>query len=161
VPVNTHTARPEEIDRTVGIDLRADDNATKPFSVRELLLRISAILKRTASQAPVPSNDEERITFGILSIYPAAHRVWVAGSEVELSALEFKLLTRLHDCKNRVKSRAALLDEVWGMTADITTRTVDTHVKRLREKLGPARNYIETVRGVGYRFVETPGEADV
>ena len=81
-----------------------------------------------------------------------AHRLWVNGDEVELTALEFKLLVTLYDRKNRVQTRAVLLDDVWGIKADVTTRTVDTHVKRLREKLGAAGDYVETVRGVGYRF---------
>ena len=88
-----------------------------------------------------------------------AHRVWVEAAEIELTALEFRLLVTLYDRRNRVQSRSALLDDVWGIQADITTRTVDTHVKRLREKLEAARDYVETVRGVGYRFVGTPEEA--
>ena len=127
----------------------------KPFSVRELLLRIEAILRRSKGE-PVK---EEFTEFGCLKIDRAAHRVWVETDEIELTALEFKLLTNLFERKNRVQTRAALLDDVWGIAADITTRTVDTHVKRLRQKLGAAGDYIETVRGVGYRFAENPSEA--
>jgi len=155
VPVIMLTARGEEVDRVVGFELGADDYITKPFSVRELLLRISAVLRR--AKVP-PDAGAEKISFGVLIIDKAAHRAWAADEAIELSALEFKLLMHLYERRDRVQSRGALLDEVWGMRADITTRTVDTHVKRLREKLGAARGYVETVRGVGYRFVASPGE---
>ena len=95
--------------------------------------------------------------FGILRVDREAHRAFVEENEVPLTALELKLLLTLYDRKNRVQSRTVLLDDVWGIQADVTTRTVDTHVKRLREKLGKAGAYIETVRGVGYRFAENPG----
>ena len=147
------TAKGEEIDRVVGLELGADDYVVKPFSVRELLLRIAAILRRSKE----PQKEAASIEFGCLRIDRGAHRVWVEGRELELTALEFKLLVTLYERKNRVQTRDALLDTVWGIQADITTRTVDTHVKRLREKLGQARDYVETVRGVGYRFVESPG----
>jgi two-component system phosphate regulon response regulator PhoB len=150
------TAKGEEIDRVVGFELGADDYLVKPFSVRELMLRIEAVLRRTRSE-PAP---ERTIEFGCLRIDREAHRVWVEGQEIELTALEFKLLLSLYDRKNRARTRSALLDEVWGIQADITTRTVDTHVKRLREKLGPAGAYVETLRGVGYRFAETPDGTD-
>ncbi len=149
------TAKGEEIDRVVGFELGADDYVVKPFSVRELLLRIQAILRRSAGEQEVAST----IQFGRLRIDRGAHRVWVDDQELELTALEFKLLVTLYDRRNRVQSRAALLSDVWGIDADITTRTVDTHVKRLREKLGAAGDYIETVRGVGYRFADNPQEA--
>ncbi len=97
--------------------------------------------------------------FGRLKIDRNAHRVWVDETELELTALEFKLLVTLHERKNRVQTRNALLNDVWGIEADITTRTVDTHVKRLREKLGTAGVYVETVRGVGYRFADVPPES--
>ncbi len=96
--------------------------------------------------------------FGMLRVDRGAHRVWVEGDEIELTALEFKLLLTLHDRRNRVQTRDALLSDVWRIDADVTTRTVDTHVKRLREKLGPAGVYVQTVRGVGYRFAERPDE---
>lgn len=150
------TARGEEIDRVVGFELGADDYIVKPFSVRELLLRIQAILRRGKGET---TSDEARIRFGCLEIDREAHRVWVEGHEIELTALEFRLLVTLYDRRNRVQTRSALLDDVWGIQADITTRTVDTHVKRLREKLENGRDYIETVRGVGYRFRATPDEA--
>ena len=102
---------------------------------------------------------EETWEFGVLRVDRGAHRAWVANAEVELTALEFRLLTTLHERKNRVQTRDTLLADVWGMNADVTTRTVDTHVKRLREKLGQAGGYIETVRGVGYRFIGSPEDA--
>jgi two-component system phosphate regulon response regulator PhoB len=152
VPVVILTAKGEEIDRVVGFEIGADDYVVKPFSVRELLLRVGAILRR-AKPAP---EAEDLLEFGRLKVDRAAHKTWVDGKEVELTALEFKLLVTLYDRRRRVQTRSALLSDVWGIEADITTRTVDTHVKRLREKLGAAGDYVETVRGVGYRFAETP-----
>ena len=149
------TAKGEEIDRVVGFELGADDYVTKPFSVRELLLRVQAILRRSQGEQEAATT----IQFGRLRVDREAHRVWADDAELELTALEFKLLVTLYDRRNRVQTRAALLSDVWGIDADITTRTVDTHVKRLREKLGDAGNYIETVRGVGYRFADAPEEA--
>jgi two-component system phosphate regulon response regulator PhoB len=148
------TARSEEIDRVVGFELGADDYVPKPFSVRELLLRVGAVLRRAQQ-----SESQESVDFGKLRIDRAAHRAWVDGAEIELTPLEFRLLLTLYDRRNRVQSRAALLDDVWDIQAELTTRTVDTHVKRLREKLGVVRDYVETVRGVGYRFVGSPEEA--
>ncbi len=152
MPIVMLTAKGEEIDRVVGFELGADDYVTKPFSVRELMLRVQALLRR----GNVDTRERPVIEFGVLKVDRGAHRVWVDGAEVELTTLEFKLLVTLHDRKNRVQSRSALLNDVWGIEADITTRTVDTHVKRLREKLGAAGDYVETVRGVGYRFAESP-----
>jgi two-component system phosphate regulon response regulator PhoB len=152
LPVVMLTARGEEIDRVVGFEIGADDYITKPFSVRELVLRIRAVLRRRE----LPPGEAASIEFGNLRIDRAAHRVWVDGEEVELTALEFKLLVTLYERRNRVQSRGALLDQVWGIETKISTRTVDAHVKRLREKMGNARDYIETVRGVGYRFAEIP-----
>lgn len=157
IPVLVLTARGEEIDRVLGFELGAEDYVTKPFSVRELLLRIQAILRRCQvtrlPEAGVP------IQFGVLRIDPAAYRVWVRDQEVQLTSMEFRLLMTLYERRNRVQTRALLLEDVWGMQADTETRTVDTHVKRLREKLGIAEGYIETVRGVGYRFVTDPTPA--
>lgn len=157
IPVIMLTAKGEEIDRVVGFELGADDYVVKPFSVRELLLRIQAVLRRGTTESS--EEPEGRVEFGCLVFDRGAHRVWVDKQEIELTALEFKLLVTLYDRKDRVQSRATLLDDVWGISADITTRTVDTHVKRLREKLADARDYIETVRGVGYRFVASAGES--
>ena len=147
------TAKGEEIDRVIGFELGADDYIVKPFSMRELLLRVQAVLRRATSEEGGPTTE-----FGMLRVDRGAHRVWVEGGEIELTALEFKLLLTLHDRRNRVQTRDALLSDVWKIDADVTTRTVDTHVKRLREKLGPAGIYIQTVRGVGYRFAERPDE---
>jgi two-component system phosphate regulon response regulator PhoB len=147
------TAKGSEIDRVVGFELGADDYVVKPFSVRELALRIAAILRR---QQGGTTESAARVDFGKLRIDRDAHRVWVEGDEAPLTALEFRLLCLLFDRRDRVQSRAALLDDVWGVSSDLETRTVDTHVKRLREKLGAAGAYIETVRGVGYRFCATP-----
>jgi two-component system phosphate regulon response regulator PhoB len=148
------TAKGEEVDRVIGFEVGADDYVVKPFSVRELLLRVNAVLRRSAS------DDEGEMTqFGMLRVNRGAHRVWVGEEEIELTALEFKLLLTLHDRRNRVQTRDALLSDVWRIDADVTTRTVDTHVKRLREKLGRAGVYVQTVRGVGYRFAERPEEA--
>jgi len=149
------TAKDQEIDRVVGFELGADDYVAKPFSTRELMLRVRAILRRGASPSTNPS---EETTFGILRIDKDGYRVWVDGSEITLTALEFRLLALLVERRGRVQTREGLLSDVWGIDADVTTRTVDTHVKRLRQKLGDAGAYIETLRGVGYRCRSTPDE---
>jgi two-component system phosphate regulon response regulator PhoB len=154
IPVVMLTAKGEEIDRVVGFEVGADDYVIKPFSVRELALRVHAVLRRSETQDPATS---ERITFGDLALDPASHKVTLSDREIVLTALEFKLLHCFVSRKGRVQTRDSLLSEVWGINAEQTTRTVDTHVKRLREKLGDAGSYIETLRGVGYRFRETPG----
>jgi two-component system, OmpR family, phosphate regulon response regulator PhoB len=153
IPVLMLTAKGEEIDRVVGFEVGADDYVTKPFSVRELLLRIGAILRRAHAAEPAAASLE---SFGRLRLDREAHRVWVDDKEVVLTALEFRLLATFMARRGRVQSREALLTDVWGMSPDITSRTVDTHVKRLREKLGAAGEYVETLRGVGYRFRDTP-----
>jgi two-component system phosphate regulon response regulator PhoB len=152
-PVIMLTAKGEEVDRIVGFEVGASDYVSKPFSMRELLLRVNAVLGRSHRPG---TGGEGPIVFGVLRIDREAHRVWVNSKEIELTALEFKLLVTLHERKNRVQNRGQLLSDVWGIDADITTRTVDTHVKRLREKLGEAGDYIDTVRGVGYRFKGEP-----
>ena len=153
IPVLMLTAKGEEIDRVLGVELDAEDYVVKPFSVRELLLRVQAILRRASAPAAAP---EDGIRFGRLRIDPAAYRLWVEDREVQLTSIEFRLLLHLHERRNRVQTRSMLLEDVWGLQADTETRTVDTHIKRLREKLGPAEAYIQTVRGVGYRFVDRP-----
>jgi len=153
IPVLMLTAKGEEIDRVVGFELGADDYVVKPFSVRELMLRVQAILRRGHPDSP----ERDLLEFGVLRVDVSAHRVWVAERPIELTALEFKLLVTLLERRDRVQSRSVLLDDVWGMDADVTTRTVDTHVKRLREKLQEAGCYIVTVRGVGYRFAGSVG----
>lgn len=157
IPILMLTAKGEEIDRVLGFELGAEDYVTKPFSVRELLLRIQAILRRT--QSARSQEPGETIQFGHLCVDPGAYRVWVKNVEIQLTSMEFRLLMTLYERRNRVQTRASLLEDVWGMQADTETRTVDTHVKRLREKLGVADSYIETVRGVGYRFVTAPEQA--
>ena len=152
IPVIMLTAKGEEIDKVVGFELGADDYLTKPFSPRELLLRAKAVLRRT--QKSDGGEEVQQIRFGELLLDLSRHKVWLSGTEVELTAIEFKLLRYLLETKGRVQTRDTLLDKVWGYDAFVTTRTVDTHVKRLREKLGKFENYIETVRGIGYRFTE-------
>jgi two-component system phosphate regulon response regulator PhoB len=156
VPVVIVTAKSEEIDRVVGFEVGADDYVVKPYSIRELLLRVRAILRRASplQQEGAPS----AIDFGVLRVDGSAHRVWVEDVEVTLTALEFKLLATLLERRGRAQTRDMLLTDVWGMSAEVTTRTVDTHVKRLRQKLGAAGRYVETLRGVGYRFRGHPDE---
>jgi two-component system, OmpR family, phosphate regulon response regulator PhoB len=154
LPVIMLTAKGEEIDRVVGFEVGADDYVVKPFSTRELVLRLRAVLRRREPKAAEPAASP--LQFGILRIDSEGHRVFVADREVMLTALEFRLVLTLLNRKGRVQTRDTLLSDVWGIDADITTRTVDTHVKRLREKLGVAGDYIETVRGVGYRFRPQP-----
>lgn len=154
IPVLMLTAKTDPIDRVVGFEVGADDYVTKPFSVRELVLRIRAILRRTEAGTPP---EPEALRFGILRLDFEGHRVWVEGEEVTLTALEFRLLKTLVQRRGRVQTREILLNHVWEMSGDVTTRTVDTHVRRLRKKLGPASTYIETLRGVGYRFQAEPG----
>ena len=148
-PIVILTAKTDEVDRVVGFELGADDYVTKPFSVRELLLRVKAILKRAPSSTSQSIGEQ---IVGNLKIDFDAHIVLVKGEEIKLTALEFKLLKHFLDRRGRVQSRDQLLQDVWGYSSDITTRTVDTHIKRLREKLCSAGDYIQTIRGVGYKF---------
>ncbi|HUJ25251.1 MAG TPA: response regulator [Myxococcales bacterium] len=150
VPVMMLTARGEEIDRVLGFELGADDFVTKPFSVRELMLRIRAVLRRRAPEEKAP----QRAQVGPIRIDVESHRAFVGEQEIDLTALEFKLLLWFIARVGRVQSREQLLDVVWGLSPETQTRTVDTHVKRLREKLGEARELLETVRGTGYRLVD-------
>ena len=142
------TAKSEEIDRIVGFELGADDYVTKPFSVRELILRVKVLIKKRF-QNPV---NEEILEFGPITMNLDAHDVFVDGQNIILTALEFKLLKHLMNRKGRVQTRDQLLGDVWGYSSEVTTRTVDTHIKRLREKLGEPGDLIQTIRGVGYRF---------
>lgn len=154
VPILMLTARGEEADRLQGFEVGVDDYVTKPFSPRELLLRIRAILRR-AGKAEVG----EQLAHGALVLDLGGHRAFVDGVELELTALEFKLLHHLMSRPGRVQTREQLLADVWGVSSPLETRTVDTHVMRLREKLGIARELIETVRGVGYRMAVRPDPA--
>jgi two-component system phosphate regulon response regulator PhoB len=149
-PVLMLTARGEEIDRVVGFEVGADDYLTKPFSMRELLLRIRAVLRR-AEHALAPTGSEV-VTLGDIVIETERHRVESAGSEVALTSTEFKLLLYLAERPGRVFSRELLLQNVWGYNSMADTRTVDTHVTRLRSKLGKAGECIRTVRGFGYKI---------
>ncbi|MCB9677871.1 MAG: response regulator transcription factor [Alphaproteobacteria bacterium] len=155
VPIIMLTAKGEEIDRVVGFEVGADDYVVKSaFSMREFVLRVRAVLRRQASKAEVP--DAARLTYGVLEIDEEGHRVYVGGEAIDLTATEFKLLTALARRPGRVQTRGFLLEEVWDLPPDLNTRTVDTHVKRLREKLGAASEHLQTVRGVGYRFAIDP-----
>ncbi|MEM7449470.1 MAG: response regulator transcription factor [Myxococcota bacterium] len=150
VPILMLTARGEEVDRVVGFEVGADDYVLKPFSPRELVLRVEAILRRSMTEEEHVERD--LIVCGDLTIDVPAHRATVCGTDAGLTALEFRLLLDLASRKGRVQPREALLERVWGYAPGVETRTVDTHVKRLREKLGEAAIYVETVRGVGYRL---------
>lgn len=150
MPIVMLTARSEEVDRVVGFELGADDYVTKPFSPRELTLRVQAILRRARSV----SEPGGVLTHGLLRVDAERHRCTVNGAAVDLTAKEFRLLSTLMSRPGHVMSRQRLLDEVWGSDITVTERTIDTHLKRLREKLGGAGDLIETVRGIGYRFAE-------
>jgi two-component system phosphate regulon response regulator PhoB len=150
LPIVMLTAKSDEVDRIVGLELGADDYVTKPFSPRELALRVRAVLRR---RRPSEAGGQV-LESGPLHVDLDAHRAHVDGVEVELTAKEFRLLATLMARPGRVMSRERLLDEVWGSEISVTSRTIDTHLKRLREKLGDAGELIETVRGVGYRFAD-------
>ena len=155
IPVIMLTAKGEEIDKVVGFELGAEDYITKPFSPRELVLRVRAVLKRSINLNGVKGTGaEKRASFKELSVDFSRHKVTVGGAAVVLSMKEFGLLAELLGSKGRVLSRERLLDKVWGRDCYVIERTVDTHVRRLRVKLKGAGKYIETVRGVGYRFAE-------
>lgn len=155
LPILMLTARAEEVDRVVGLELGADDYVVKPFSARELTLRIQAILRRLAEgRDPVAADtDPKALRFGPLTIDKAAHRATVEGDVLALTSTEFSLLATLAERRGRVQSREELLNTVWGYDYAGYGRTVDTHIRRLREKLGGASEMVETVRGVGYRFM--------
>jgi two-component system phosphate regulon response regulator PhoB len=150
IPILMLTAKTEEVDRVIGFELGADDYVTKPFSPRELVLRVKAILRRKEA----PAEGEKMIRMGDLLIDIDRHRVSIKNNPVQLTSTEFKLLVELASNRGRVQTRERLLDKVWGYTYEGYARTVDTHIRRLREKLGPLGNFIETMRGVGYRFRE-------
>ncbi len=151
IPILMLTARGDEPDKVTGLDAGADDYITKPFSTQELLARIRAVLRRRA-----PEKAEETVSVGRLTLDPAAHRVSWLGQPLKLGPTEFKLLHYLMAHPERVHSRQQLLDKVWGDHVFIEERTVDVHVKRLRESLGAAGALVETVRGAGYRITAQP-----
>lgn len=150
VPVIFLTAKSEPADRIEGLETGADDYLPKPFSPKELVLRVEAILRRLAAPPPTTA----RLTIGTIVLDGETHRVTVGGQPVELTATEFKLLRLLMERQGRVQTREHLLLNVWNYATEIETRTVDTHVRRLREKLGDEANWIETIRGVGYRIAD-------
>ena len=150
IPIMMLTAKAEEIDRIVGLEFGADDYVTKPFSPREVVLRIGAIMRRTDTK-----QEEEHLRVGPIEIDAARHQVSVNGKRVNLTSLEFRLLRTLMQRRGRVQARDRLLNDVWGYESVIDTRTVDTHVRRLRRKLGKAADVIESVRGFGYRLRES------
>ena len=157
IPIIFLTAKGEEIDRVVGLEAGADDYLVKPFSIRELMLRIKIALRRVN---PAKENRPKRSVFEGLCVEHDNHKVFVNEQEVSLTATEFKLLTLFLERANRVQSRDFLLDIVWGLRSYVQTRTVDSHIKHLRQKLGPAGIYIETIRGVGYRFNTKASQAN-
>ena len=142
-------AKAEEIDRIVGLEFGADDYVTKPFSPREVVLRIQAIMRRGETK-----KDDEWLTVGPITVDPARCEVSVNGKRINLTTLELKLLRTLIERRGRIQERDRLLNDVWGYESLINTRTVDTHVRRLRKKLGKAGDVIESVRGFGYRLIE-------
>ena len=150
IPVVMLTAKGEEVDRIVGLELGADDYIVKPFSPRELILRVRAILKRLDSEPA----DEKKIQYKNLRIDLESHRVWIGEEEIGLTFTEFNLLLELIQNRGRVRTRDQLLDRVWGYQFEGYARTVDTHIRRLRQKIGDHADAIETVRGIGYRFKE-------
>jgi two-component system phosphate regulon response regulator PhoB len=148
IPILMLTARAAEMDRVLGLELGADDYVTKPFSPRELVLRIKKLLAR-AKAADEPA---AQLRFGELEIDVPRHSVTIHGASIGLTATEFKLLEILARRRGRVQTRERLLQDVWGYENPIDSRTVDTHMRRLREKIGETARYLETIRGVGYRF---------
>lgn len=151
IPVLMLTAKAEEVDRIIGFEIGADDYMTKPFSPRELVLRVQAVLRRSSGGA---KEEGSVIRVQGLVIDPQRHKVELDGRELDLTPTEFGLLEHLAASPGRVQTRDALLDGVWGFSFDGYGRTVDTHIRRLRQKFGPAKDLIETVRGLGYRFRE-------
>ena len=150
IPILILTAKAEEVDRVIGFELGADDYVTKPFSPRELVLRVKAIQRRKET----PDERDKTILVGDLLIDIDRHQVFVKKKPISLTSTEFKLLVELITNRGRVQTRERLLDKVWGYTYEGYARTVDTHIRRLREKLGSFGDSIETIRGVGYRFRE-------
>ncbi len=148
IPIIFLSARKDEVDRILGLEFGADDYITKPFNPKELLLRINNVLKRVYGDG----NKTENLTHGLLSIDFAKHEVIVNNQSIKLTLTEFKLLSCLLENIGQVKSRDYLLEQIWEHGDGVFSRTIDTHIQRLRTKLNEAGNYIETVRGVGYRF---------
>jgi len=154
IPVVIATGSGSEQDRIEGFEAGADDFVVKPFSLRELHLRLRVLVKRE------PRKPSDQIRMGVLTVHPAAYRVFVGGHEADLTRVEFLLLRTLCESHARVLSRDELLDLVWGADAELNARIVDGYVRRLRQKLGPAGEYIQTVRGAGYRLEERNGNSN-
>ena len=157
VPIIMLSALDEEVDKVVGLELGADDYITKPFGMRELRSRVRAVLRRSQLAVATPETDGERLEVGDVLLDPARRIVTVDSATVDLTYVEFELLQRLMSSPGRVFSRSQLLDGVWGSSDFREPRTVDVHVRHLREKLEPTPSeprYIQTVRGVGYRFAD-------
>ena len=150
IPIIMLTAKGEEVDRIVGLELGADDYIVKPFSPRELVLRVKAILKR----GKVEEAKKDILAAGDIIVDIPKHKVTVKEKPIDLTQMEFKLLVTLMERRSRVQTRERLLSDVWDMGTGVDTRTIDTHVKRLREKLGKSGSLIETIRGLGYKFKE-------
>ncbi|MBF0401971.1 MAG: response regulator transcription factor [Magnetococcales bacterium] len=150
MPIVFLSAKGADIDRVIGFELGADDYVVKPFNVRELLLRIRAILRRSGEESAAMG--EMELTIGPLRIDSKRHQLWVGGEEVVLTPLEFRMLSLLLTRRGRVQSREALLADIWEANTSVQLRTVDVHINRLREKLGAAGDMLETIRGIGYRF---------
>lgn len=151
IPIIMVSAKGEEVDKILGFELGVDDYVVKPFSPRELLLRIAAVIKRVKGK---DDTGEDFLKAGNIEIDIVRHKITVGGAEVVLTLQEFKLLVTLIERRGRVQSRDSLLENVWDMSSEVTTRTIDTHIKRLRQKLGEEGKLIETIRGIGYRFKE-------
>ena len=154
IPIIVVTAKSEEVDRIVGLELGADDYITKPFSPREVVLRVKAVLRRARviETPPEEAPDHQWLELGALRLDPEGYRLFVAGEEVALTPTEFRLLRFLLERKGRVFSRGQLLTDIWGYAEEVDSRTVDTHIRRLRKKLGVEGDRIETVVGIGYRL---------
>lgn len=156
VPIIFLTAKAEENDRISGFETGCDDYICKPFSTKELVLRVQSILRRVSDEAPA---EAKHLQAGQIVLDIERHEVTLHGRAVELTATEFKLLRLLMERRGRVQTREHLLINVWNYETEIETRTVDTHVRRLREKLGSEADWIETIRGVGYRMADRKAEA--
>jgi len=156
IPIVFLTAKGEEADRIAGFETGCDDYICKPFSTKELILRVQSILRRVVKGA---SEEIKRLQVGQIILDIECHVATVLGRPIELTATEFKLLRLLMERRGRVHTREHLLINVWNYETEIETRTVDTHIRRLREKLGPEADWIETIRGVGYRMAERKAEA--
>jgi two-component system phosphate regulon response regulator PhoB len=154
IPIIVLTAKSEEVDRIVGLELGADDYITKPFSPREVVLRVKAVLRRVRPPEPATASGGEQrwLEIGELRLDPDGYRLLVAGEDVPLTPTEFRLLRFLLERRGRVFSRGQLLTDIWGYAEEVDSRTVDTHIRRLRKKLGAEGDRIETVVGIGYRL---------